>query len=72
LLAAVEEQRTEFRRALASLHETRRVLNSAATLKPRLEIVIRDERADQSTPLPAALENDGTVAVRTAFTNPLY
>lgn len=74
LLAAVEEQRTEFRRALASLQEPGRVLNPSetATLKPRLEIVIRDERADRSTPLPAALENDGTVAVRTAFTKPLY
>jgi len=44
----------------------------SATLKPRLEIVVRDERADRSTPLPAVLENDGTVAVRPAFTKPLY
>jgi hypothetical protein len=74
LLAGVEEQRTEFRRAVASLQESGRVLTpaEAATLKPRLEIVIRDERADRSALLPAVLENDGTVAVRTAFTKPLY
>jgi hypothetical protein len=74
LLAAVEEQRAEFRRALVSLQESGLVLNPSetATLKPRLEIVIRDERADRSTSLPAALENDVAVAVRTAFTKPLY
>ena len=74
LLATVEEQRTEFRRAVASLQHSGQVLTPAesATLKPRLEIVVRDERADRSTPLPAVLENDGTVAVRPAFTKPLY
>lgn len=74
LLATVEEQRTEFRRAVASLQQSGQVLTpaEAATLKPRLEIVIRDERANRSTPLPAVLENDGTVAVRPAFTKPLY
>ena len=73
LLAAVAEQRTEFRRALASLQESGQVLAPAetATLKPRLEIVIRDERADQSSPLPVVLANDGPVAVRVAFTKPL-
>jgi hypothetical protein len=74
LLAIAEEQRTEFRRAVASLQESGRVLTPAetATLKPRLEIVIRDERTDRSALLPAVVENDGTVAVRPAFTKPVY
>ncbi|MFL6304578.1 MAG: hypothetical protein ACJ72H_13655 [Candidatus Sulfotelmatobacter sp.] len=73
-LAALQEQRSEFGRAVASLQESGRVLMPAesATWKPRLEIVIRDERADRSTPLPGVLENDGTVSVRSAFTKPLY
>lgn len=71
LLAFVEERRTNFLHVVASLQE-RGLLNSAdaATLKLRLEIMIRDERADRSTPLPAVLGNDGTVA--TTFTKPLY
>jgi hypothetical protein len=74
LLATVEEQHTEFRRAVASLQHSGQVLTPAesATLKLRLEIVIRDERADRSPPLPAVLENDGTVSVRSTFTKPLY
>jgi hypothetical protein len=74
LLATVEEQRTEFRRAVASLQHSGQVLTPAesATLKLRLEIVIRDERADRSPPLPAVLENDGTVSVRSTFLKPLY
>ena len=43
-----------------------------AATKTSAEIVIRDERADRSTPLLAVLENDGTVAARTVFTKPLY
>jgi len=72
LLAIVDGQRAEFRRVVASLQQSG-VLTTAesATLKPRLEIVIRDERADRSTSLPAIVEN-GTVAVRPAFTTPLY
>lgn len=74
LLATVEEQRTEFRRAVASLQHSGQLLTPAesATLKPRLEIAIRDERADRSPPLPAVLENDGTVSVRPVFMKPLY
>jgi hypothetical protein len=74
LLATVEEQRTEFRRTVASLQQSGQVLTTAesASLQPRLEIVTRDERSDRSTPLPAALENDGAVALRPAFTKPLY
>jgi len=74
LLATVEERRTEFRRAVASLQHSGQLLTPAesATLKLRLEIVIRDERADRSPPLPAVLENDGTVSVRSTFTTPLY
>jgi hypothetical protein len=74
LLAAVEEQRAEFRRVLAALQDPGRALNpaEAAILKPRLEVVIRDGRTDRSIPLPEVLKDDGIVAVRTAFTQPLY
>jgi hypothetical protein len=73
LITAVEEHRARFRHAVAWLGESGRVLTPAETaaLEPRLEIVIRDERADRSAPLPAVLENDRTVAVRTALTKPL-
>jgi hypothetical protein len=74
LIAEVEKQRTEFRRAVTVLQESEHALTTAeaATLKLRLEIVIHDWRADRSAPLPTVLEDDGTVAVRTAFTKPLY
>jgi len=74
LLAAVEDQRVDFRRAVALLQQSGEVLTptEAAALKPRLEIVVLDERTDRSTPLPPALENETGVAVRTSFTNPLY
>lgn len=74
LLAAVEEQCTEFRRVVSSLQQSGLALTPAesAPLKPRLEIVIRDERADRTTPLPAVLDNDAAIAVRPAFTKPLY
>jgi hypothetical protein len=74
LIRAVEEQRAAFRRAVACLQGTVRVLTpaEAATLRSRLEIVIRDERADPSAPLPAVLENDETTVVRTAFSEPQY
>jgi len=74
LLSSVEEQRTGFRRVVASLQQSGQALTPAesAPLKPRLEIVVRDERADRTTPLPAVLENEGTVVVRSAFTKPLY
>jgi len=73
LIAAVEERRAEFRRAVAWLQESGRLLTHAetATLKNRLEIVIRGERAGQSAPLPVVLENDRTVAVRAALPQPL-
>ena len=41
------------------------------TLKPRIEILIPDERANKSTPLPALPEQDGSVLVRTSFAKPL-
>ena len=48
LLAIVEEQHIEFLRAVASWQQSGQVLTTAesATLKPRLKIVARDERAD--------------------------
>ena len=73
LIAALEEQRTRFDRAVASLQESGRVLTheETALLKPQLEILIRDDRADKSVPLPAILGNDKTVAVRAALTKPI-
>jgi hypothetical protein len=73
-MAAVEEQRAAFRRAVACLREAGQILTpaEAGALQPRLEMVIRDERTDRSAPLPTVLENDESVAVRTAFTKPLY
>lgn len=74
VLVAVEEQRDRFRGAVAWLHESERWLTAAeaASLQPRLEIVIRDWRSDRSTQLPALLGPDETVTVRTAFSRPLY
>jgi hypothetical protein len=74
VMAAVEEQRAAFRRAVACLREAGQILTpaEAEALQPRLEMVIRDERTDRSAPLPTVLENDESVAVRTAFTKPLY
>jgi len=43
----------------------------AAMLKHRLEIVVRDERASFYS-VTCVLENDETVAARTAFRKPLY
>jgi hypothetical protein len=74
LIAAVKERREAFRRVVASLQGSGNVLTQAEAeaLKPRLEIVIRDERDDRSVALPSILENDETITVRTAFTQPLY
>jgi hypothetical protein len=73
LIAAVEEQRARFCLAVARLREPGRALTPAEpeASEPRLEIMIRDERTDQSAPLPAVLEQDKAVAVRTAFSKPL-
>lgn len=74
VLMAVEEQRDNFRRAVERLQGLGRLLmvEEAASLQPRLEIVIRDQRSDRSTRLPALLDKDETVAIRTAFSRPLY
>jgi hypothetical protein len=79
LLAAVGQQRTLFRRAVSTLQDSARVLTPAETetLKPRIEILIRDDRANKSVPLPALPQQDGTpeqtgvLVVQTYFTKPL-
>jgi hypothetical protein len=73
LLTTVEQQRNLFRRALAALQDSARVLTPAETetLKPRIEIIIHDERANKSIPLPALPEQAGTIVVETNFTKPL-
>jgi hypothetical protein len=73
LITAVAEQRARFRRAVAWLEESERVLTTAEAeaLKPRLEVVIRDQRVNRSTPLPSILENDRALAIRTTLTKPL-
>jgi hypothetical protein len=74
VIAAVEEQRKLFNRAVVYLRDSDRSLTAteAAPLKPRLEIEIRDERTDRSAPLPAVLGNSEDVAVVTIFSKPLY
>lgn len=80
LLATVEAQRTVFRRVVATLQESARVLTPAETemLKPRIEILIRDDRVNKSVPLPglpgqnATPGQDGAiVVVQTNFTKSL-
>jgi len=74
LIAAVEEQRARFHRAVACLQESGLGLtsNEAPVPKPRLEVVIRDDRADRSAPLPAVLENNESASLRSAFSYPVY
>jgi hypothetical protein len=73
VLAIVEAQRTLFRRAMTPLEGSARALTSVETetLKPRIEILIRDDRANKSAALPALPEHDGSVLARTNFTKPL-
>jgi hypothetical protein len=73
LLATVEAQRSLFRRAIASLQNSACTLPPVETeaLKPRIEVLIRDDRANKSAPLPALPEQDGSVLVRTDITKPL-
>jgi hypothetical protein len=73
LLAIVEGQRTLFRRAIAPLEDSARALTrvETETLKPRIEILIHDDRANKSGPLPALPEQGGTVLVQTNVTRPL-
>lgn len=74
LTAALEEKRARFRGAVVKLQDSDRVLTAAesATLQPRVEIVIYDQRANKSVPLPALSGRDGRATVRTAFAKPLY
>jgi hypothetical protein len=73
LLATVEQQSALFRRALAAVEDPARVLGpgETETWKPRIEILVRDDRANKSVLLPAPPEQAGTVSVRTNFTRPL-
>jgi len=73
LLAAVEKQRATFRHIVWSLQQSDRVLTAseAATLKPRLEIMILDQRADRSVPLPVLSEH-GVPARMITFSKPIY
>jgi len=72
LLLAIEQQRTLFRRAVAALGDPLGVLTTAETetLKPRIEILIRDDRVNKSIPLPALPEQAGAIVV-TNLTRPL-
>jgi hypothetical protein len=73
LLATVEQQRILFRRAVAALQDSARGLTPAETetLKPRIEILIRDDRANKSIPLPALPQQAGIIAAGTNFAKPL-
>jgi hypothetical protein len=73
LAAAIEERRTFFNLAVADLQALRVLTpDEAASLKPRIEIVIRDLRADHSVPLPNVSRDDGLIAFKTDFTQPLF
>jgi hypothetical protein len=73
LLTTVERQSTLFRRAVAALGDSAGVLTSAEAeaLRPRIEMILRDDRADKSIPLPALPERAGTIVVQANFTKPL-
>ncbi|MDT8070536.1 MAG: hypothetical protein ROO76_20415 [Terriglobia bacterium] len=74
LRAALEHRRAELRSVVSCLHDQIRALTAeeAGALKPKIEIVIRDERKDRSVPLPPVLENDPSVIVHSHFSKPLY
>jgi len=73
LLAVVEKQRATFCHVLWSLQQSDRGVTAAeaAILKPRLEIVILDQRSESSGPLPALSEHHVPAPI-TTFSNPLY
>jgi hypothetical protein len=74
LLAALEEQRALFERAVLALSQCPGQAVSPTetqSLKPRIEVVIRDDRNDKSIALPMVLKQDETLAVRGGFTKPL-
>jgi hypothetical protein len=73
LLAVLEKQRASFHHIVMSLQQSGRVLTASegATLKPRLEIMILDQRADRSVPLPVLSEHDVPAPI-TTFSKPLY
>jgi hypothetical protein len=73
VLAIVEGQPSLFRCAIVLLQDSGRALTpvETETLKLRIEILMRDDRANKSAPLPVLPEQDGSVLVRTNFTQPL-
>jgi hypothetical protein len=58
LAAAIEERRTFFNLAMTDL-------------QARIEIVIRDLRSGHSVPLPNVSRDDGLIAFKTDFTQPV-
>jgi hypothetical protein len=73
LLAAVEQQRTLLRRAVTTLQDSAQVLTpaEAETLKPQIEILIRDDRTTKSASLPSLPQQVGTIVVPSAFSKPV-
>jgi hypothetical protein len=67
---AVDEQRTFFRNAVMALTDHGLTTEEAESLKPHVEVVIRDYRSDQSTPLPV-ISSDASMEVVAAFRKPL-
>ena len=61
----VEEDRASFRRSVSVLQQSGRLTAvEAAVQQPRIEIVLRDYRKDQSTAVPAVFEGDPGVKFR--------
>jgi hypothetical protein len=72
LAAAIEERRTLFELAIGNLQALRALMpDEAASLKPRIEVVICDLRSDRFVPLPNVAKDDGLIVIRTNFTKPL-
>jgi hypothetical protein len=68
----VDRQRAKFFGLVAALRQSGALTsNEAANLALRLEMLIRDDRAHHSSPLPELSEQELTVPVKSAFTPPL-
>ena len=73
VLTAVQGWRNAFRGVVGRLREPQPLLTAeeAASLNPRIEILIRDWRSDRSAPLPTLPTLDGVVLLGQHFSVPL-
>jgi hypothetical protein len=72
LTDAVEKQRQQFRQSVAGMVTGKWLTaEESASLKPRIEVLIEDLRADHSTPLPKITPTEGDVKIVYTFSPPL-